>query len=65
LNVITTRGDVGANNALDEALSYVIREGSTSRESVADSKALLEILNIAINSVSGSREIVTAHDEVV
>lgn len=43
----------------------MVGERSTSRESVAESKALLEVLNVVVLSVGTSREIITAHDEVV
>lgn len=43
----------------------MIREGSTSRETIAESKALLEVLNVGVLSVGASREIITAHDEVI
>jgi hypothetical protein len=43
----------------------MVGEGSAGRESVAKSKALLEVLNIVVLSVGSSREIITAHDEVV
>lgn len=43
----------------------MVGEGCASWESVAESKALLEVLNIVVLRVGASREIISAHDEVV
>jgi hypothetical protein len=65
LDIITLRVQVRTDDALDVASPCVVGEGSTSRESVAESKALGEILDVVVLSVGTSRKIIPTHDEVV